>query len=386
MAREHRRARKGPIFPGTEQRGELEAGEQQRDGEPDCAGRPANLELLAGHAEIIVAWDVVRFRVRHAALLVLSLGVLQPSAALCQEPASAEDKEAVKRAREQFAQALSLQTAGDWAGALTLLKEVAAIKPTPQVRFNIALCEEKLGRLVAALGDYELAAADARESNAQQVAEEVEARRDALQARIPKVVVERGPGAENATIMLDGVALGDSMVGSPMPTDPGPHQVDATAPGFKPFKQSLRLQETQTETVTVTLEAEPAAAGPGPGPHGAPQSSSSTLRTVGFVTTGVGAASLIASGIFFYLRGQTIDDLDAACGADGNSCPESERSTFDKGKTYNMAGNITLAVGAVAVAAGIPMIVLGSQSSETAVRVVPAAPGAHAGAALSGRF
>jgi hypothetical protein len=306
------------------------------------------------------------------------------SLALSQEPAAGEDKEAVKLAREQFAQALSLQTAGDWAGALTLLKEVAAIKPTPQVRFNIALCQEKLGRLVAALGDYELAAADARESDAGQVAEEVDARLEALKARIPKIIVQRGAGAENATIMLDGVAIGDSVVGTPMPADPGPHVVDASAPGYKSFNQALRLQEKQTETVTVNLEKLPDEPNPSPQP-GAASRSTGTLRTIGIVTTGIGAASLIGSGVFYYLRGQTIDDLDDAC-PDRNSCPESQRSTFDKGKTYNTAANVTLAIGGVAVAAGVTMIVLGSSRSETAVRLVPAAAGAQAGASFAGRF
>ncbi|HVJ15621.1 MAG TPA: hypothetical protein VM686_09270 [Polyangiaceae bacterium] len=327
----------------------------------------------------------MRFRASLLGSLVLSLGLLCSSMAAGQEPATTEDKEAVKRARDQFTQALSLQTAGDWAGALTLLKEVATIKPTPQVRFNIALCEEKLGRLVAALGDYELAAVDARESDAGQVAQEVDARLESLKARIPKIVVQRGAGAENATIMLDGVAIGDSLVGAPIPADPGPHVVDASATGFKSFKQALRLQETQTETVTVVLEPIPEGEKVALGGPSAQSSSSATLRTVGIVTTGVGAASLIASGVFFYLRGQTINDLDSAC-PDRNTCPESERSTFDKGKTYNTVGNVTLAIGAVAVAAGIPMIVLGSSSSETAVRLVPAAAGAHAGASFAGRF
>ena len=114
-----------------------------------------------------------RFR-RHIAFSLLGLGLsLASPPAHAQDPAAENSAEALKRAREQFGQALALQTAGDWAGALTLLKEVAAVKSTPQVRFNMALCEEKLGKLVAALGDYELAAADARAEKADQVAEEV---------------------------------------------------------------------------------------------------------------------------------------------------------------------------------------------------------------------
>src|SRR5215207_3894523 len=198
--------------------------------------------------------------VRRAARLALVAGVTLsalPNAAWAQEPAADSSAEALKRAREQFGQALALQTAGDWAGALALLKDVAAIKSTPQVRFNMALCEEKLGRLVAALGDYELAAADARAEKADQVAEEVEGRLESLRQRIPKITVKRGSGDEAAELALDGVILGDQVVGTPMPTDPGPHTIEAKAPGFKPFRQSLRVAEQESESLEIVLEPEP---------------------------------------------------------------------------------------------------------------------------------
>jgi hypothetical protein len=327
----------------------------------------------------------LRYRaVRVAFALLFAFGSV-PRPALSQ-PAEQTDDAAVARAREQFTQALSLQTAGDWAGALALLKQVAAVKPTPQVRFNIALCEEKLGRLVSALGDYELAAADARESDVG-VAQEVDARLGALRARIPKIIVQRGDGAETATIMLDGVTIGDSVVGTAVPADPGPHVIEAKAIGYKPFRQTVRLVEQQTETLVVKLEAVPE---PPPGIIESPPAGSPSLRTAGFVTAGVGVASLIGSGVFFYLRGQAIDDLDSACGPTREGCPESSRDTFDSGRTYNTLANVTLAVGAVGIAAGIPMILLGSGGSREPARagmkVVPVAPGADGGASLVGRF
>jgi len=138
-----------------------------------------------------------------------------------------------------------------------MLKEVAAVKPTPQVRFNIALCEERLGRLVAALGDYELAASDAQAEKADQVRQEVDSRLESLKARVPRVVVQRGEGADSATISLDGVSLGDSVLNNPLPVDPGPHTVEATALGFRPFKQAFRVAEQQTATIQVKLEPEP---------------------------------------------------------------------------------------------------------------------------------
>jgi hypothetical protein len=310
--------------------------------------------------------------------LTLGLGVIcSASPSRAQEAAVDSSTEALKKAREQFGQALALQTAGNWAGALALLKEVAAVKSTPQVRFNIALCEEKLGRLVAALGDYELAAADARAEKADQVAEEVEARREALSQRIPKLTVKRGSGADVATVSLDGVTLGDQVIGTAMPTDPGPHTIEATAPGFKPFRKSLRVAEQQNETIEIVLEPEPIPPATPPGVV----VRSGRSPVYGYVIGGVGVASLAASGVFFGLRAGKISDLDKVC-TKQRVCPEQYQSDIEQGERYTTIANVTLAVGVAAVAGGLVLILTSGPSTETSVALAPA-PG---GAQLIGKF
>ncbi len=326
-----------------------------------------------------------RWAVR-SSLLLCAAGALcsAPEAARAQGPAA--DNDAIKRAREQFGQALALQTGGDWAGALAMLKEVAAVKPTPQVRFNIALCEERLGRLVAALGDYELAASDAQAEKADQVRQEVDSRLESLKARVPRVIVQRGEGADSATISLDGVSLGDSVLNNPLPADPGPHTVEATALGFRPFKQAFRVAEQQTATIQVKLEPEPAKVEPPPPVE--PRPASQGVRTAGFIVGGVGIASLITSGAMFYLRQTTISDLDKQCGANRGSCPPSSQSTVDRGKLYTTIGDVTLVAGAVGLGLGATLVIVGSHSAEHAsVSLAPGAAGANVGgASLFGRF
>jgi hypothetical protein len=311
----------------------------------------------------------------------LSLAIPGRSA-YAQDPAADRSTEALKRAREQFGQALALQTAGDWAGALALLKDVAAVKSTPQVRFNMALCEERLGRLVAALGDYELAAADARAEKADQVAEEVEVRLEALRQRIPKITIKRGAGAETASVVVDGVAVGDSVVGTPMPTDPGPHTVEAQAPGFKPFRQSLRVAEQQNETVELVLEALPPApvvSAGGGGDRARPAAGRSPLY--GYVIGGIGIASLGASGVFFGLRAQKISELDKAC--PNRKCPSADQQAdINAGKLDTTLANVTLAVGVAAVAGGLVLVLTSGSNEEPSVALAPA-PG---GAQVMGRF
>jgi hypothetical protein len=322
---------------------------------------------------------LVRGHLGRAVLLGSLALALAPSVARAQD-AAATSADALKRAREQFGQALALQTAGDWAGALALLKDVAAVKSTPQVRFNMALCEEKLGRLVAALGDYELAASDARAEQAEQVAEEVEGRLESLRQRIPKITVRRGAGAEAAEVALDGVSLGDQVIGTPMPTDPGPHTIDAKASGYKPFRKSLRLAEQQAETVEITLEPEPVVASPGPGGGpGAPAPGRSPVA--GYVIGGIGIASLGASAVFFGLRASKISDLDKEC--PNRTCPSAaQQDDIDAGKLYTTVANVTLAVGVAAIAGGVVLVLTSGPSKEPTMALAPA-PG---GAQLIGKF
>ncbi|HKY41157.1 MAG TPA: hypothetical protein VJN18_34725 [Polyangiaceae bacterium] len=312
--------------------------------------------------------------------MAIGLSVLG-SASPCwaqESPSSDAATEALKKAREQFGQALALQTAGNWAGALALLKEVATVKSTPQVRFNIALCEEKLGRLVAALGDYELAATDARSEKADQVAEEVEARREALRQRIPKLTVKRGSGAEAASIALDGVSLGDQVIGTAMPTDPGPHTLEASAPGFKPFRKSVRVAEQQSEVIEIVLEPEPTAPPKGAGGDTVVQAGGRS-PVYGYVIGGIGIASLGASGVFFGLRASKISDLDKAC--PDLKCPKGYDDDIQQGQRYTTIANVTLAVGVAAVAGGL-VLILTSGPAETSIALAPA-PG---GAQLIGKF
>jgi hypothetical protein len=303
------------------------------------------------------------------------------------KPAAEKVDPALAKARDQFRQAISMEAAKDWAGALALLREVAAVRNTAQVRYNIALCEENLGNLVAALGEYELAAADAEETGATEVTGVVGPRLESLRQRIPKLVVKRGKDATVAAISVDGVALGGAMVGKEMPINPGPHVIEAKASGFKPFKTSFEIHEKEAKSVEVVMEALPpeAVGGSTTGPGGIDQGpQKKKFPLVPVVVGGVGVASLIASGVFFGLRAGTTADLDDACGPDRNQCPADMKSTYDSGRMYNTVGNITLGVGAAGVVAGVVLYLTTGKSKPAAATVgIAPSPG---GASVIGRF
>jgi hypothetical protein len=308
-----------------------------------------------------------------------------------QAPAMAQDATELKKARAQFQQATELEQAKNWTAALQAFREVGQVRMTPQVRFHIAVCEENLGRLVAALGGYELALGDADKVNPD-FKGEVEDNVTKLRARIPKLVIERGAGANAAAIELDGVAVGDSSVGVEVPLDPGPHAVTAKAPNHKSFEANVTLTEKETTRLEVKLEELPPELFPSGG-AAAPDKPPS--KVVPFVIGGVGIASLIGSGIFFGLRQSTLSELKDACGADGKHCPTSKQSRYDDLKFYHYGAQVTLGVGIAAVGTAGALLFLQKKKKEPApdtsahIELVPSLPvtaKSPLGAELRGTF
>ena len=217
------------------------------------------------------------------------------SVGLCARPAVAQDKKELSKARAQFQRAIELEQAGNYSTALEQFRDVGQVRMTPQVRFHIASCEEKLGRLVTALGGYQLAFADA-DGVGEDFKAEVDAAVTRLEASIPKLVIQRGSGAEAAEIQLDGVALGASSVGVPVPLDPGPHSVSAKAPGALPFSQTVTISENEQKSVEVVLSPEPQEPRAAAGVAAPVAADKSNPRLIPYVIGGVGIASLIGCG------------------------------------------------------------------------------------------
>ena len=309
-----------------------------------------------------------------------------------QAPAAAQDAAELKKARAQFQQATELEQAKNWTAALQAFREVGQVRMTPQVRFHIAVCEEGLGRLVAALGGYELALADADQVNPD-FKGEVEENVTKLRARIPKLVIERGAGANAAAIELDGVAVGDSSVGVEVPLDPGPHAVTAKAPNHKPFDANVTLKEEETTHLEVKLEELPPELLRTGGSAGQPDKPPS--KVVPFVVGGVGVASLIGSAVLFGLRQKTLSELKDACGAEGKHCPPSKQSSYDDLKFYHYGAEVTLGVGIAAVGTAGALLFFQRKKKEeptpdTAhLQLLPSLPlsaGAPLGASVRGAF
>jgi hypothetical protein len=317
------------------------------------------------------------------------------SAAVTMQAAAAPDKEELSRARARFQQATELEQAANWAAALQQFREVGQVRMTPQVRYHIALCEEKLGKLVAALGGFELALSEA-ESLGPDFQKEVEEKTNALRERIPKLVIERGAGAEAATIELDGIALGASSIGIEVPLDPGPHQIAARASGYDTYAETVEVPEKETKRVTVLLnkvvEGDSKVGGDNKPvvPAGPVQHPS---RTIPYAIGIGGGVLLLSSGVFYLARQSEINTLNGLCGGTtcwGTAPVDQVNSAKSKLNTYDALTKITFIGGIAAVGVAVGLIVLEPKPSKPATAglyINPNAPGANVGGfSLAGAF
>src|SRR5262249_10596980 len=137
---------------------------------------------------------------------------------------------------------------------------------------------------------------DAREKTAR-------ARAAALEPTLSKIVIDVAPAAKSSSglkVERDGIVVGSALWGSPVPVDPGPHSVTASAEGKKKWSGNVTVAAGgQTASISVPeLEPEAAVAQPAAVvPSTTPAAGASTsLDTSASGGQGARTAALVAGG------------------------------------------------------------------------------------------
>jgi hypothetical protein len=190
------------------------------------------------------------------AVVALLIVALSPVAARAGEG----DEEA---ARVLFAEGRRLAGAGDYAAACEKFEASYRLDPGIGTNFNLADCEEHLGRTASAWRRF-LAVAAATKAAGQLDREHVaRARALALEARLSSMVVMVPAPPPHVVVRRDGVELPPSLWGVIVPLDPGEHLLEASAPGHRPWSSKVAVS-TSLDPVSVVvpaLEALPAVPG-----------------------------------------------------------------------------------------------------------------------------
>ncbi len=307
-------------------------------------------------------------------------------------------------ARVLGTEAVRLADAGDCPSAIPKFEAAEKLYHAPTTLERLAECEIKVGRLIAGTENLNRVVHEPLPPNpppafvaAQTAAAQL------LASTTPRIAKLRihvdGAPPDQITVTVDGVNVPSALLDDLRPTDPGNHEVAASAPGFRRTTAPVKLADGAEQGVSLTLEAEPnavrAPATSGPAPQGmsttapSPQAPAAgptgSSKAPAIAALGVGVAGLAVGSIFGALALGTKSSLDSACPS--KSCPATSKSNIDSLSTQAWVSNAGFAVGIVGAAVGLVLLATSHASGETPAATAHVAPWlGPGGAGLGGSF
>jgi hypothetical protein len=255
--------------------------------------------------------------------------------------------------------------------------ESQRIEASTGTLLNLATCHAAQGKTATAWVEFAEALASAKKENDALRAEYAETHMSALEPKLSKIIVSAVAPARGLSISIDGSAV---VLDSPLPFDPGPHTVEATAPGRKPFTMQVELAAVaDTKSVRIPeLAREPSAAPVAAKvvpqdparPAGSGDASADELgpqpeawrRPVAYSLGGLGVAAL---GVGAYLALAARSDL-ADARSDATLCPDQVCYPAGRKQVNGAETKANIATGAFAgglAAVGVATYLLLSQPS-----------------------
>jgi hypothetical protein len=333
-----------------------------------------------------------------------------PTAAFAADPPKGSDPAA---AQVLFYEARTLMGQNKWAEACPKLEESLRLDNGIGTAFNLADCNEHLGKVTTAWAGFLDAAAQSKASNQPDREKLARKRALALEPRLPKLVVEVSGAPQGLEVKRDGVLVGSAAWGTAIPVDPGTHKISASAPGKLPWETTVTSVEGKVAKVAIPRELPNAPAAPpvvakGPttprpatdpavttAPSDAGQSfpppvvesTGSTQRTLGWIITGVGAVGIGVGAGFGLSSLSKRDESRDHCVID--SCNETGVGLRDDAIQNGNIATIATIAGAAGVVGGLILVLTapkGTESRTGKIRAVPSAGVGGGGFMLQGAF
>lgn len=278
---------------------------------------------------------------------------------------------------------------------------------SPGTQINLALCNEKQGKLASAWGWYRTAAGLADQRGQKERADLARTEASKLEPKLHKLVIEVKFPAEGLAVTRNGAPVPNAVLGTNVPIDPGDYAIEVTAKGKKPWKQTVhvasapgvdRLEVPALEDAPVTAPS-PAAPGQEYNPPAEGGSSGNKQRNIGFIIGGAGIVAGVAAIALEFLalreddKSKENEQLAAAAADPKNKLEYAEAATshHDAAKS-NQTGAIILGAGAVVlIGVGITAVLTAPSGAKAAAatkkpHLFPLLGSGTAGLGLTGTF
>lgn len=250
---------------------------------------------------------------------------------------------------------------GKYATACSLFRESYQLEPAVGTLLNLGDCEEQQNHVAASLEYYQTALS--RLSVTDDRLGPLRTRIEAIERRSGQLEMRLGEGApRDAKVLVDGEAMPPEKLKTPLALFAGGHLVVVTAVGYRGSRQTVDLAAGEKKTIFLwpgpQLDAaELAFAGEDriEVAEAEQQRHARTMRIVGWSTVGAGAASLWVGSVtgLFAIDRESLRSEN--CNA-SNVCNATGVEAAKSGSTLATVSTITLAAGAVAVGAGVYLL------------------------------
>jgi hypothetical protein len=275
----------------------------------------------------------------------------------------------VSLARQLGNEGLALAERGDCAGAVEKLKRAEGLFHAPTTLTVLGECHLAVGKLVDGVEELTRVAREELPANAPPAFRKAQARArqklEAARPRLPKIrlTVDGVRGDALVAIRIDGQSVPSAVLDLDRPIDPGPHDVEVSATGYRTATAHFVAKEGASQPVKVTLEEIPA-------PPPEPPASAGPVRTAAplaqesaapgerkasyvpaYVLFGVAAAGVGVGTVFGIAALNKASHLSAAC-QPRSACPSDEQGEIDSANASALASTVGFGVAIASAAVG----------------------------------
>jgi hypothetical protein len=301
----------------------------------------------------------------------LAIGLVVCSGAVAHADPPKPAGDAAAAAQALFYEARTLMRESKYALACPKLEESLRLDYGMGTEFNLADCNEKLGKVASAWSGFINVAAAAKSQGQPQREKVARDRAKNLEPRLPKLTIDASAAssAPDLEVKRDGVAIGSASWGAPAPVDPGPHRITASAPGKQLWETTVTTTEGKLTRVGIPALVPTASVATAPPPPVITESPVATRaqpfpepiverggaqRAVGFIIGGLGVASLGVSAGFAIDSLQKRNEAKDHCA--GDLCDASGVELRDRAMNSGDVATITGIAGGAALLGGAVLV------------------------------
>jgi hypothetical protein len=278
-----------------------------------------------------------------------------------------------------FNDAKKLVEAGDYAAACPKFVEVRRALPTAGLFLNLGDCYEHLGKLASAWGAFKDAERIARDKRDDDRQGEGAKRALAIEGKLSRLTITVGPAERlpGLKIKRDGAEIGEGQWGSALPVDAGEHEIEVSAPGFRPWSTRAMVPLTGEAPVVAVPRLVPDA-------EATPSAAArwwNGQRIGGVVLVGLGVVGLsVGAGTGARAMGVNADSKRACTATDPDVCSSAGVDLRREAFTLAHVSTAGFIVGAAALVGGVVVMATASANKPAAaVARFEAAPWVGAG-------